>query len=46
MCRYLSAPVGKDLLVYTPEELERNRDRGFIRQVLERGTTIHEKETA
>lgn len=46
MYRYLSAPVDMDLLVYTPEELERNRDRGFIRQVLEKGTTIHEKETA
>jgi predicted nucleotidyltransferase len=40
MYRYLCVPVDMDLLVYTPEELERNRDRGFIHQVLERGTTI------
>lgn len=46
MYRYLSAPVDMDLLVYTPEELERNQDRGFIRQILEKGTTIYEKETA
>ena len=44
MYRYLSVPVDLDLLVYTPEELERNRDRGFIRQVLEKGTVIYEKE--
>jgi hypothetical protein len=35
MYRDLSCPV--DLLVYTPEELARNRERGFIRRVLEEG---------
>jgi predicted nucleotidyltransferase len=43
MYRYLSSPVDMDLLVYTPEELERNRDRGFIRQALEKGRLIYEK---
>lgn len=46
MYQYLSAPVDLDLLVYTPEELERNRDRGFIRQALEKGTIIYEKQAA
>ena len=46
MYRYLSSPVDLDLLVYTPEELERNRDRPLIRQALEKGRTIYEKPTA
>ncbi len=45
MYRYLAVPVDLDLLVYTPEELERNRERGFIRQALEKGTVIYEKRT-
>ena len=45
MYRYLSAPVDMDLLVYTPEELARNRDRPFIRRVMERGEIIYEKQT-
>jgi predicted nucleotidyltransferase len=45
MYRYLSSPVDVDLLVYTPEELERNRRRPFIRQVLEKGKPIYEKRT-
>lgn len=43
MYRYLAMPVDLDLLVYTPEELERNKERGFIRRALEEGTTIYEK---
>ncbi len=43
MYRYLSSPVDMDLLVYTSEELERNRDRSFIRQALEKGKIIYEK---
>ncbi|MGQ9568790.1 MAG: nucleotidyltransferase domain-containing protein [Anaerolineae bacterium] len=43
MYRYLAVPVDLDLLVYTPEELERNKERGFIRRALEEGTTIYEK---
>lgn len=46
MYRYLSSPVDLDLLVYTPEELERNRGRRFIRQALEKGTIIYEKHPA
>jgi predicted nucleotidyltransferase len=46
MYRYLSSPVDLDLLVYTPQELERNRDRPLIRQALEKGRTIYEKPTA
>jgi hypothetical protein len=37
MYRYLSARVDMDLLVYTPDELDRDRERGVIRQTLERG---------
>jgi predicted nucleotidyltransferase len=46
MYRYLSSPVDMDLFVYTPEELERNRDRGFIRQALAKGKPIYEKQPA
>lgn len=46
MYRYLTSPVDMDLLVYTPEELERNRERGFIRQALEKGSVIYEKQAA
>jgi uncharacterized protein len=46
MYRSLSSPVDVDLLVYTPEELERNQSRGFIRQVLEKGTILYEKRPA
>ena len=44
MYRYLSSPVDVDLLVYTPDELDRNRGRGFIRQALEKGKLIYEKQ--
>jgi predicted nucleotidyltransferase len=43
MYEYLSAPVDKDLFVYTPEELERNRDRPFFRRVLEQEEAIYER---
>lgn len=46
MYRYLASPVDMDLLVYTPEELERNRERGFIRQALEKGRVIYEKQAS
>jgi predicted nucleotidyltransferase len=46
MYSYLSSSVDLDLLVYTPEELARNRDRPFVRQALEKGRTIYEKSTA
>ncbi|MFQ5614534.1 MAG: nucleotidyltransferase domain-containing protein [Anaerolineae bacterium] len=44
MYRDLASSVDMDLLVYTPEELERNRERGFIHQVLEKGKVIYEKQ--
>jgi uncharacterized protein len=43
MYRFLAGPVDLDLLVYTPEELERIKERGFIRQALEKGQVIYEK---
>ncbi|UCC86998.1 MAG: nucleotidyltransferase domain-containing protein [Anaerolineales bacterium] len=46
MYRYLCVPVDVDLLVYTPEELERPGDRGFIRRALEQGVVIYEKRAA
>jgi predicted nucleotidyltransferase len=45
MYRDLSCPVDLDLLVYTPEELARNRNRGFIRRALEEGKVIYERRT-
>jgi predicted nucleotidyltransferase len=46
MYRDLSCPVDLDLLVYTPEELARNRNRGFIRRALEEGKVIYERRAA
>ena len=43
MYQYLSAPVDMDLVVYTPEELMRLQDRGFVRQALAKGTAIYER---
>ncbi len=44
--RYLSCPVDMDLLVYTPQELERNRGRGLVRQALEKGRVLYERRGA
>ncbi len=44
--RELAGPVDMDLLVYTPEELERIRHRGFIRRALEKGKVIYEKHSS
>ena len=46
MYRHLCSPVDLDLLVYTPEELERNQDRAFLRQIVEKGKVIYEKQPA
>jgi predicted nucleotidyltransferase len=43
MVRLLACSVDVDVLVYTPEELERNVDQAFIHHVLEEGTTFYEK---
>jgi predicted nucleotidyltransferase len=42
----VAAGVDLDLLVYTPEEFERLRQRGFVRQALETGRVLHEKKRA
>ena len=42
--RRISADVDVDLLVYTPEEFERLRERGFVRQALTSGKVLYEKE--
>jgi len=44
MYRDLAGTVDMDLLVYTPEELERHQGRGFIRQILETGKVIYEQQ--
>jgi predicted nucleotidyltransferase len=46
MYRTLSSSVDLDLFVYTPEELQRNRHRGLVRQALEKGRLIYEKRAA
>lgn len=38
---HIEAPV--DLLVYTPEEIERMRDQSFLRHALATGKTLYEK---
>jgi len=44
MHRYLSGLVDMDLFVYTPEEVARHGERPFIRQALENGKVIYEKQ--
>ena len=38
--------VDMDLLVYTPDELMKNRENSFIRGVLETGKVVYEKKPA
>lgn len=42
----LAAGVDLDLLVYTPQEFERLREYGFVRQALRTGKTLYEKKGA
>jgi predicted nucleotidyltransferase len=42
----VAAGVDLDLLVYTPEEFERLRQYGVVRQALETGRVLHEKKRA
>jgi predicted nucleotidyltransferase len=42
----VGAGVDLDLLVYTPEEFERQQERGFVRQALKTGRVLYEKERA
>jgi predicted nucleotidyltransferase len=39
----ISSDVDLDLLVYTPEEFERGKQKGFIQQALNTGKVIYEK---
>jgi predicted nucleotidyltransferase len=41
--RQVRAGVDLDLLVYTPEEFEKLRHRGFVRQALRTGKVLYEK---
>lgn len=41
--RQLQAGVDLDLLVYTPEEFEKQRQRGFVRHALATGHVLYEK---
>jgi predicted nucleotidyltransferase len=41
--RQLHPGVDLDLLVYTPQEFERMRTRGFLRHVLEHSKVLYEK---
>jgi predicted nucleotidyltransferase len=41
--RQIQAGVDMDLLVYTPEEFERQRQRGFVREALKTGRVLYEK---
>lgn len=42
----LESDVDLDLLVYTPDEFDRMKDRGFLRKALQDGQVIHEKKRA
>lgn len=44
--RELGSTVDMDLLVYTPEEVERLGRRGFLRRVLAEGKVLYEKPAA
>jgi len=41
--REITVEVDLDMLVYTPEEFERQRQKGFIRRALEKGQVLYEK---
>ncbi|BER93351.1 nucleotidyltransferase domain-containing protein [Atrimonas thermophila] len=40
----LALPVDFDLLVYTPQEIERLKDRPFFKKALQEGKVLYEKE--
>ncbi len=44
--RRVAQDVDMDLIVYTPEEFEAQRNRGFVRRALETGRVLYEKERA
>ncbi len=43
LARRLRAGVALDLLAYTPQEMERMRDRPFLRHVLKTGKVLYER---
>lgn len=43
LARQVHATVAMDLMAYTPEEIERMRDRPFIRHALKTGKVVYEK---
>lgn len=45
LARQLQADVALDVLVYTPDELERLRDRPFIDHILKTGKVLYEKKS-
>ncbi len=45
LARRLRAGVALDLLVYTPQEMERMRDRPFLRHILKTGKVLYEKKS-
>jgi len=42
--RRLQADVALDLLVYTPDEIERMRERPFLRHALKTGKVLYERQ--
>lgn len=46
LARRLRAGVAMDLLVYTPEEMERMHDRPFLRHILKTGKVLYESKSA
>lgn len=41
----LHAGVAMDIFVYTPQEIERMKERPFIRQILKSGKVLYERES-
>lgn len=39
----LALPVDAGILCYTPEEVERTRNRGFLKRILDEEVVIYEK---
>jgi|Deesub1362A_J573_1020465.scaffolds.fasta_scaffold10938_3 predicted nucleotidyltransferase len=44
--RRIEAPVDLDMLVYTPDEIQAMKDRGFLRKALREGKVLYEKKSA
>lgn len=42
----IAVAVDLDLLIYTPEEFEEQRHKGFVRKILETGRVLYEKKRA